>query len=112
MQKRVIINYFKAIESAYISKKQWHNKSNNPFLRSYGFTGAIDYLITTLLKECARRQSFTVETFADILQLEKYSILTHEDMKSLDGKTAKKRVVDYLEQSMISGISSSDEYEI
>jgi hypothetical protein len=111
VQQKIIINYLTAIESAYKIRELWQNKNKNPFLRTYGFNAAIEYLVTTLLEECAKRKSFKVESFVDLLGIQEYAPLIHDDVKSLDGKTAKKRVIDYLKQSQTQKLRANQGYE-
>lgn len=71
----------------------------------------MEYLTGTLLEECAKLKSFKIETFKTLLGIGDAPPLLHEDVKSLDGKTAKKRVIDYLKQHQTQKIKSN-EYEL
>lgn len=108
-QKMAILNYFQAINYFYSKEGIWKNKGKNPFFKSSGFYGAIDFLASTLLRKCAERKSFTVEVFKELLNLN--SLLLFDDIKKLDGKTARKRVKDYLESNLLSELPKQNEYE-
>lgn len=110
-QKAVILNYFNAIQSAYKKHGYWTNKTKNPFLKSAGFNGAIDFLFGGLLIKCAEKKSFTVQTFSSLMSLEE-NLIFDEDIKKLDGKSARKVIKEHLENLMLSELPSEDDYEI
>lgn len=110
-QSQAVLNYFIAIKSYYDQKKLWSIKTSNPFFRGAGFNGAIDYLTATLLMKCAENQSFSIQTFKKLLRLDSDELLVNEDIKQLDGKTARKRVADYLKSHLLSTLPEQDEYE-
>lgn len=109
-QKQVVMNYFQAIQYYYEKQDLWNNKAKNPFLKSSGFYGAVDYLTSTLLRKCAEKKSFTIEIFKEHLQLDGNPLLIHDDIKQLDGKTARKKIKEYLESHLISSLPQQDEY--
>ncbi len=110
-QRQTVMNYFKAIKAFYDKEGIWNNKTRNPFFKSAGFSGAIDYLTSKLLMKCAESKTFSVETFKSLLQLDQGELLVHEEIKSLDGKTARKKIADYLDSHLLSALPEQDEYE-
>jgi len=110
-QKQAVLNYFSAIRFYYEKDGLWTNRSKNPFLKSAGFSGAVDYLASTLLSKCADLKSFSIPTFKNLLQLDADELLTHEEIKHLDGKTARKKIAEYLNRQQQSALPSQDEYE-
>ncbi len=110
-QEIAIMNYFLAIKSYYDQAKLWDNNSKNPFFRSAGFVGAIEYLTSRLLMKCAEKKSFTVNTFKTLLNLDKSQLLVHEDIKGLDGKTARKKIRDHLETNLLEDLPPEEDYE-
>jgi DGQHR domain-containing protein len=110
-QKVVITNFFKSIKEFYVEYKIWTSKAKNPFLKAAGFNGAIDFLTTSLIKRCAEKGSFTVDTMTRIISFEPEDILTWEDLKGLDGKTSRKKVKDALESNLLKSLPAQDEYE-
>jgi len=111
LQRQVVLNYFIAIKSYYDSQGLWYNKVKNPFFKSAGFNGAVDHLASTLITKCAEARSFKVDTFKRLLQLDSGNLLLHDDIKSLDGKTARKRIADYLSLHLVSALPEQQEYE-
>jgi DNA sulfur modification protein DndB len=111
LQRQVVLNYFIAIKSYYDSQDLWYSKIKNPFFKSAGFNGAIDYLASTLIMKCAEARSFKVDTFKRLLQLDSGNLLLHDEIKSLDGKTARKRISDYLSSHVVSALPQQQEYE-
>lgn len=110
-QSQAVLNYFIAIKSYYERDKLWDKKTSNPFFRGAGFNGAIDYLTSTLLMKCAETQSFKVKTFKELLHLDSDDLLVNENIKQLDGKSARKKVTDYLKSHLVSTLPEQDEYE-
>jgi DGQHR domain-containing protein len=110
-QRQAILNYFIAIKSYYDIKELWQNKTKNPFFKSAGFNGAVDYLTAILLMKCAELHSFSVNTFKEMLHLDSNALLVHDDIKSLDGKTARKKIADYLRSYLIDALPEQNEYE-
>lgn len=110
-QKSVILNYFNAIKKAYGKNELWINKSRNPFIKSAGFNGAVDFLVGRLLFKCAEKKSFTTETFSRIMSLED-NLIFDEDIKKMDGKSARRAIKDHLETLMTHDLAGEDGYEI
>ena len=110
-QKTVIDNFYRSIRNAYEDGSLWANKSQNPFLRAAGFNGSVDYLTTTLIAECADKRSFKVDTMAELVGLSSTGLLRWEELKGLDGKTARKRVRDYLDSYRLEKLTESSDYE-
>ena len=110
-QKTVIDNFYRVIRDAYEDESLWANKSQNPFLKAAGFNGSVDYLTTTLIAECAAKRSFKTKTMSKLVDLENTGLLRWEELKGLDGKTARKRVKDYLDTSRLEMLADSDDYE-
>lgn len=110
-QKQTVLNYFQAIRYYYDKQGIWTNRGKNPFLRSAGFYGAIDYLTSTLLSKCADKKSFTENSFREILSLDAFDLLVNEDIKQLDGKTARKHIAEYLNRHQQSSLPEQEDYE-
>ncbi len=111
LQKQAILNFFSAIKYYYEKEGIWTDKSKNPFLQSSGFYGAIDYFVATLLPRCAEKKSFKIETIKTLLALDNCSLLQQKDIKNLDGKTARKKVKEFLESNLIQNLPYQEEYE-
>ncbi|GAA4382265.1 hypothetical protein GCM10023186_22320 [Hymenobacter koreensis] len=58
-----------------------------------------------------KKESFTVDTMKALLKLDDAPLLTQDDIKGLDGKTARKKIKDYLGAYMSSEIPEQDQYE-
>jgi DNA sulfur modification protein DndB len=110
-QETVLLNYFEAIKSYYDKQGLLYNKAKNPFFRSAGFTGAIEHLTSTLLMKCADKKSFSKDTFQEFLALDRDSLLVHDEIKGLDGKTARRKIKEYLESHLLDALPEQDQYE-
>lgn len=111
LQRQVVLNYFAAIKTYYDSHALWYSRLKNPFFRSAGFSGAIDYLVSTLIMKCAETRSFRVDTFRRMLQLDSGPLLVHDEIRHLDGKTARRKISDYLGSHLVSALPEQQEYE-
>jgi DGQHR domain-containing protein len=109
-QTLAVRNYFQAIKDAYVEDKIWANAAQNPFFKAAGFNGAMDFFMDKLVFKCAEKGSFTVETMNVVLGLDSRELLTWDDVRGQDGKTARKTVSQFLEKGLTDAIDSSDGY--
>lgn len=110
-QKQAILNYFSAIKSFYDEGDFWLNKQKNPFLKGAGFSGALDYLFDRLIEKCAEEKSFKVNNFKKHLRLDDVGLIFLDEIKGLDGKTARKTIRAHLETNTRTGVPDQDDYE-
>lgn len=110
-QKNLLENYFNSIKFYYDEQNLWTSKTKNPFVKAAGFGGAIDFLTEHLISKCVEKKSFKPETIKSIISLKNTSLITWDELKNLDGKTARKRVKQLLEENVMSSLPSQDEYE-
>jgi len=110
-QRNLLINFFNGIRFYYEKENIWNSKTKNPFVKAAGFAGAVDFLTEKLISQCVERRSFTVETIKAVIALEKSTLITWDELKNHDGKTARKRVKELLEENVLSALPSQDEYE-
>ncbi len=110
-QKSALLNFFLSIKSFYDNQGLWEHKGKNPFLRAAGFTGAIDFLADGLLSKCAEAKNFSVEKMSELMRLDKSGILLMDDIRQLDGKTARRTIRDHLGLYLLDQTPNQDEYE-
>jgi DGQHR domain-containing protein len=110
-QKNVINNYFAAIKDIYEYDSTWYSNVKNPFVKAAGFNGAIDYLANTLILKCAEKSSFSTKTMKKILNIDSANLLTWNELKGMDGKTARLKVKEFLESSLLESLPEQHEYE-
>lgn len=110
-QKLVISNFFQAIRDFYSEANLWGSTAKNPFLKAAGFNGAIDFFIESLLGKCADRRSFAIQTMKDLIALDREGLLTWEELKGKDGKTARKAIKDLLGSNLVSSLPHHNEYQ-
>lgn len=110
-QKASIWNFFQAIRDYYTEAKAWGITSKNPFLKAAGFNGAIDFFIESLVKRCAESGSFSIPTMKGFIGLDRQGLVTWDDLKGKDGKTARKVIKDLLESNLLNSLPSHDEYK-
>lgn len=111
VQKKIILNFYSAIKEIY--GKKWENKSENPFIKGAGFNGAFEFLTETLIPKCQADKKFSISHIKSLMKIESDDyLLSTQDLKSLDGKTARKSVKSFFNDNYLKSIpSSSDEYE-
>ncbi|EPX8765028.1 TPA: DGQHR domain-containing protein [Yersinia enterocolitica] len=110
-QRNLLENYFNSIKFYYEEQNLWTSKTKNPFVKAAGFGGAIDFLTEHLISKCVEKKSFTTETIKSIIALKGSSLITWDELKNHDGKTARKKVKELLEENVLSSLPSQDEYE-
>lgn len=109
-QKKIIKNYYTALREIY--KKYWDTKSENPFFKAAGFSGSFDFLCEILIPKCIDEKSFSVDKMKELLKLDSENLLFTSSIKSLDGKTARKNVRNFLNDNFLKDIpQSGEEYE-
>ncbi len=110
-QKNTILNFFESLKYFYDNQGIWENKSKNPFLRAAGFAGAVDFLTESLLAKCAAERNFSTEKMREFIRLDKSGLLLMDDVRQLDGKTARRTAKDHLEAYLRDQTPTQDEYE-
>lgn len=108
-QSQALNNFFEALRQYYDEANIWNSTTKNPFLKGAGFSGAVDYFINTLILKCAERQSFEVETIKEILNLDVRDLIVWKT--GLDGKTARKRIADYLDANHTKSLAKPDAFK-
>lgn len=112
MQQKIILNYFSAIHYFYNKKGVWLNKNKNPFLKSAGFIGAWNFFVEDLFSKCIDKKSFSIETFINYLKLDEVGLMEQDEVKGLDGKTARIKVKEYLGTNITADIPKQNEFEL
>lgn len=110
-QKAAIFNFFWAIRDYYSEAKIWDLPSKNPFLKAAGFNGAVDFFIESLVKRCAEKGSFSVKVMKQFIGLDKEGLVTWDELRGKDGKTARRTIKDLLESNLLNSLPDHDEYE-
>lgn len=112
-QQKIILNFYSAIKETYNkTNKIWDKKIENPFIKAAGFSGAFDFLIDTLIPRCQADKSFSIEHMVSLMKLDSDELITVTDIKSIDGKTAKKKIKLFFNDNFLQDVpSSSEEYE-
>jgi DGQHR domain-containing protein len=108
-QRKALLNYFKALSSSYTENNIWTTKSTNPFFVNSGFNAAIEHFLLSVLPKCMELGSFEIDTLKTILNLKDLDLITRKDIKSMDGKGARRKVREFLEEAMISDLPSENE---
>lgn len=108
-QRKALINYFKALSSFYKEKNIWTVKAKNPFFVNSGFNAAIEHFLLSVLPKCMELGSFEIDIIKGILNLNELDLVTRADIKSMDGKGARKKVREFLEEAMILDLPAENE---
>ena len=109
-QKKIIKNFYIALKNTY--KKHWDLKTENPFYKGAGFNGSFDFLCEILIPKCIDVKNFSSEKMIELMKLDEDNLFLASSLKNLDGKTARKNVKNFLNDSFLKDIpQSGDEYE-
>ena len=107
-QFAILNNFFDALKSFYDDSGIWTSTAKNPFFKAAGLTGAIEFLIMKLLPQCVEKKSFKTTTMKNLMRLDENDLLIWTDMKGLDGKTARKKISDFLERGMLQSVNKNE----
>lgn len=110
-QQTVIKNYFDVLKTAYSEAEIWTKSSQNPFFKAAGFNGAVDFLLNKLVFKCAEEGDFSKNFMTQVLDMDASDALTWEDLKGMDGKTARKRVTEHFERGLLRSAKAGDEFK-
>lgn len=113
LQQRIILNFYSAIRDAYTVAKIWDKKSENPFMKAAGFSGAFDFLVDHLISRCQTDRNFTKQHMSDLMKLEDSYLITQTDIKSSDGKSGRKKVASFFYDLLSQDLPQNlEEYEL
>lgn len=93
IQKSIFQNYFNVLADKY--GDYWPEK-DNAFIYAAGFVGAVEFLSLKLIPYCNLKESFSVKTISEVIQIERGDLIRQAEVKGLGGKDAPKRVFDRL----------------
>jgi len=102
VQKRVLLNLFRALYSKY--KTKWDD-NDNVFLYASGFSAAIRFLQVKLLPFCAEKGDFSEAYIASSMALDPAVFVNQSDLRGLGGGDSINRVYDALVESLASSPS-------
>lgn len=92
-QKRVLLNFFLALQKKY--GKEW-DKNTNGFQYAAGFVGAIDFFKLKIIPYCNEKVSFTVDTIAQVMQLDRTNLIYQSEVKGMSGRESQKKIYELL----------------
>lgn len=111
LQSQIIINYFSAIKYHWDIEKLWGNASQNVFFKASGFTAGIEFFFEYVFSKCVEKKSFKTDFIVSLFDFSNTSLITHNDIKGSDGKSARKKVTDSLRDGLKSEAPQEGEYE-
>lgn len=109
IQYAVIQNFFSVIKSVYDEVDLWENKTKNPFLSNAGFHGAIEALCEEVINKCVEKKSFTIQTIAEVLNLD-HDVITRDSIAGMEGRSQRKRIKEYIILHLNDQLPEEDEY--
>ena len=111
LQSQIIINYFSAIKFFWDKDNLWNNVTQNVFFKASGFTAAVDFFFDNVFSKCVDKKNFKKEYIISLFDFLSNSLITYNDIKGSDGKTARKLISENLKRAMITCAPLEDEYE-
>ncbi len=111
MQKQILINYFNALKYYAEREELWGNKSQNIILQASGFVGATEFFAEKVIIKCVEKKSFKEDYIRSLFDYTQVNFITYQDVKGLDGKTARKIVKDNLLRAFYADLPKEEEYE-
>ena len=111
LQAQFIINYFAALKFHWDKDDAWGNASQNVFFKASGFVAAIEFFFEYVFPKCIERKSFTLDYLISLFDFSEKSLITNDDVKGSDGKTARKLIIDNLKLGLKVEEPQENEYE-
>ena len=111
MQKAILINYFNALKYYAERDGVWGDKAQNVILQAAGFVGSMEFFSERVISKCVEMRNFKEQFIRTLFDFSRLNFISYIDIKSLDGKTARKTVKDRLERAFIKDIPDENDYE-
>ena len=111
LQSQFIINYFSSIKYHWEKEDMWGNASQNVFFKASGFIAAVEFFFEYVFPKCVDKKSFKLDYFISLFYFTKTTLITNNDIKGSDGKSARKMIIDNLKEGLITEAPQENEYE-
>ena len=111
LQSQFIINYFSSIKYHWEKEDMWGNASKNVLFKASGFIAAVDFFIEYVFTKCVDKKSFKLDYLISLFDFTKTTLITNNDIKGSDGKSARKMIIDNLKEGLITEAPQENEYE-
>ena len=111
LQSQFIINYFSSIKYHWEKEDMWGNASQNVFFKASGFIAAVEFFFEYVFPKCVDKKSFKLDYLISLFDFTKTTLITNNDIKGSDGKSARKMIIDNLKEGLITEATQENEYE-
>lgn len=111
LQSQFIINYFSSIKYHWEKEDMWGNASQNVFFKASGFIAAVEFFFEYVFPKCVDKKSFKLDYLISLFDFTKTTLITNNDIKGSDGKSARKMIIDNLKEGLIPEAPQENEYE-
>ena len=110
-QSQIIINYFSALRYHWDQDDIWGNASQNVFFKASGFVAALEFFFEYVFSKCVEKKSFKQEYLISLFDFSETTLITNNDIKGSDGKSARKLIMDNLKDGLKTEAPKESEYE-
>lgn len=110
-QSQIIINYFGALRYHWEQEDIWGNTSQNVFFKASGFVAALEFFFEYVFSKCVEKKSFKLEYLISLFDFSEITLITNNDIKGSDGKSARKLIMDNLKEGLKTEAPKENEYE-
>ena len=111
LQSQFIINYFSAIKYHWDKEEAWGNANQNVFFKASGFVAALEFFFEYVFPKCVEKKSFKLDFLIALFDFEETTLITNNDIKGSDGKSARKIIMDNLKEGLKTEAPQENEYE-
>ena len=111
LQSQFIINYFSSIKYHWEKEDMWGNASQNVFFKASGFIAAVEFFFEYVFPKCVDKKSFKLDYLISLFDFTKTTLITNNDIKGSDGKSARKMIIDNLKDGLITEAPQDNESE-
>ncbi len=110
-QTQIIINYFNTLKYYWDQDNLWNNASQNVFFKAAGFTAAMEFFFEYVFAKCVDKRSFKLDYLISLFDFSDVDLITINEIKGTDGKTARKMIVENLKEGLKKDIPQENDYE-
>ncbi len=110
-QSQIVINYFSALKWHWDKEELWGNSTQNVFFKAAGFVAALEFFFEYIFPKCIEKKSFKLEYLISLFDFSEVTLITNNEIKGTDGKSARKMIMDNLKEGLKTEAPKEDEYE-
>lgn len=111
-QSQVLLNFYSTIKYFWDKEALWDNASKNVFFKASGFVAMNDFFFEYVFVKCVEKKSFKKEYLISLFDFDDVQLISSDDIKNTDGKSARKLIIDNLKEGLKRETPQEEDYDI